>query len=575
MADPTFLEGPRDEGKRTRLEDAAGHSQPADTVVEGVYPARASVHAGFQPLPPTLVDAGYQLVRQLGTGAEATVWLCTDGSDREVAVKVYFRTPTYVFELNSTDYQRHFSPTWVVHVFERGCDQVPGGEMYYEVMEYCSHGTLEELVGDRGCSDELATDILARLTWCIKSLHGDRRNVVHGDIKPRNVLVRNPSGPELVLADFGLAIDLGERSNLSNNGQGTTAYNAPEIMRIKGAPADWWSLGMVMYTMLVGRGYYQLDQDHWANQRAIEADLISHEISLAEVEKLDMPLQQRNRWMMLLGGLLTRDPDGRWDATEIETWLVGGSPPVYRSLETPTDQPVGAPASGRPAEPFAFAGVGEFWSAAELGGAMAKQPRDAARMLTGKGTDRLVEWLRDTVHAADDYSELADHRWDPDAKVTYFVARLAPNAPLSFRSRPIGTPAEIRRLVQDGDTDTIDALYQAELLASLANPGPRSGYRMIEANWHDIVDRAIETARARGIPLSDVASTHIRRQALLLAASDATVAEHYVTDVRRRLAAQGPQATKLTGLPDCAPTQVSDGYVERSPGAHVAYRRDR
>lgn len=545
MADPTFLEGPRDDGKRTHLEEGARQSRPAETVIEGVHMAPASVHGGFQPLPPTLVDAGYQLVRRLGTGAEATVWLCTDASGREVAVKVYFRTPTYVFELNSDDYQQHFSPAWVVQIFERGCDQVPGGEMYYEIMEYCSHGTLEELVGEQVCTDTLATHIVARLTWCIKSLHGDRHKVVHGDIKPRNVLVRDPAGPELVLADFGLAIDLGERSNLSNNGQGTTAYNAPEIMRVKGAPADWWSLGMVMYTMLVGRGYYQLDQDHWANQRAIEADLISHDISLAEIEKLEMPAPQRNRWMMLLGGLLTRDPDSRWDATEIESWLAGGSPPVYRPLEAPVADTVVPQGGSRPAEPFAFAGVGEFWSAPELGDAMAKQPRDAARMLSGKGTDRLAEWLQNIVRTGDDYRELADHHWDPDAKVTYFVATLAPNTPLTFRSRPIGTPADLRRLVQDGDTDTIDALYQADLLPSLANAGPRSGYRMIDANWHDIVDRATEAARARGIPLSDVASTHIRRQALLLAASDATVADHYVTDVRRRLAAQGPQANEV------------------------------
>jgi serine/threonine protein kinase len=545
VADPTFLDGQPDDGKRTHLEQGARHSRPADTVMEGVHVTPASVHAGFQPLPPTLVDAGYRLVRQLGTGAEATVWLCTDGSGGEVAVKVYFRTPTYVFELNSADYQQHFSPAWVVQIFERGCDQVPGGEMYYEVMEYCSHGTLEELVGARVCSDDLATHILAKLAWCIKSLHGDRRNVVHGDIKPRNVLVRDPSGPELILADFGLAIDLGERSNLSNNGQGTTAYNAPEIMRIKGAPADWWSLGMVMYTMLVGRGYYQLDQDHWANQRAIEADLISRDISLAGIEKLEMPTGQRNRWMMLFGGLLTRDPDSRWDATQIEAWLAGGSPPVYRPLDAAVADPAASADGGRHAEPFAFAGVGEFRSAAELGGAMAAQPRDAARMLSGKGTDRLVEWLRNTARTGDDYSELADHRWDPDAKVTYFVAALAPNAPLTFRSRPIATPADIRRLVQDGDNDTVDALYQADLLPSLANGGPRSGYRMIEANWHDIVDRATEASRARGIPLSDAASAHICRQALLLAASDATVAEHYVTEVRRRITALGPQANEV------------------------------
>ena len=100
-----------------------------------------------------------------------------------------------------------------------------------------------------------------------------------------------------------------------------------------------------------------------------------------------MPLQQRNRWMMLLGGLLTRDPDSRWDAAEIETWLAGGSPPVYRSLETPTDQPVGRQPAAVPRS-RSRSPVRRILVGRGTRGAMAKQPRDAARMLTGKGTDR-------------------------------------------------------------------------------------------------------------------------------------------------------------------------------------------
>ncbi|WP_431240988.1 protein kinase domain-containing protein (plasmid) [Mycolicibacterium aichiense] len=434
------------------------------------------------------------MVEVLGTGAEARVWRCTHGG-REVAVKVYFRAPQYAFEFNSADYLAHFSREWTVEVFQRGCDQVAGTEMYYEVMEYCRHGTLEEFIASSARSDDLATTILKRLAWCIQSLQGPRAKVVHGDIKPRNILIRSRESLDLVLADFGLTVDLQERSYLSNFGQGTTAYNAPEIMRVKGAAADWWSLGMVMYTVLVGRGYYQVGTDYWLDQRSIETDLISHDISLAEIDNVDFPEHRRHRWKLLLAGLLTRDPDQRWGATHIESWLRDESPAVHRPLVT-QDSPAGA--AQRSAEPFPFAGIGEFAAPTELGAAMAANPKEAARMLSGKGTERLVSWLTDDVRTGDDYSELRQHNWDPDAKVTYFVAKLAPSAALTFRSQPVASPADLRRLVQDGTPDTVDALFTAELLGSVATDAVRSNFRMIDANWHDLVVQAVDAARERG-----------------------------------------------------------------------------
>lgn len=472
MADDTFLEGG----------DRAGRA--GETFIE--TPIGGASHAGgFQPLPDALTSRGYRVVRELGFGAEARVWLCTNQSGREFAIKLYFRAPKYTFALDSPEYRAHFSPEWTVQVFERGSDHVAGTEMHYEVMEYCGHGTLEEFTASHGRTDELSTAIVERLSWCIKSLQGERGKVVHGDIKPRNILVRNADRVELVLTDFGLTIDLGERSNLSNFGQGTTAYNAPEIVRVKGTPADWWSLGMVMYTVLVGRGYYQISDDRWATQRTIEVDLISRDISLSAIDAVDA----------------TPAPDEQPDQVE----------------------------------PFAFAGVGEFTSPQALGEAMAARPEDAARMLSGKGTDRLLAWLRDDVRDSDDYSELGHHNWDPDAKVTYLVGRLAPDFPLSFRSRPIGSPAELRKLVQSGDVDVVDALYTADLLGSIAVGSARSGYRMIQVNWTDLVDLATDAARQRGIPLSEDAQRHIRMWALLLAASDASVVDSYLDGVRTRI----------------------------------------
>ena len=534
MADDTFLE--RDERGAAPRESPGGGADA--TFIED---AAAQRFQGFQPLPPTLSDEGYRVVRELGTGAEARVWLCTNAAGEQSAVKLYHRTPKYTYALESPEYRRHFDPRWTVRIHRRGCDRVAGGlELHYEVMEYCPDGTLEEYMADRGPADDVATAVLERLAACLKVLQGEGRRVVHGDLKPRNVLVRNAARCELVLSDFGLTADLEERSKLSNLGQGTTAYNAPELMRYKGAPADWWSLGMVMYTVLVGYGYYQVNADTWLSQSAIEQDLLSRDVSLAQLDQLRMPDDRRSRWKLALAGLLTRDPELRWGAPQVESWLAGGSPPVHRAIDAAPHQP-GQPGPVRAVEPFPFAGVGEFSSPRLLGEAMAAHPGNAARMLSGKGTERLVAWLRDDAGSDDDFSELAQHSWDPDAKVTYFIARLAPDVALTFRSHPITTPADLRQLVQNADRGVVDALFDAELLGSLAT-GARSGYRMIEANWRDLVGRAIDAARARGVPLPDAAQAQLRRHALLLAASDEAVADQYAAEIRRRVTSEAMSA---------------------------------
>ncbi|OMC39019.1 hypothetical protein A5740_02980 [Mycobacterium sp. GA-1841] len=534
MANETFIEGsPRGRAPETFIE----HGQDG--------------YADYQPLPPSLVADGYRVVRELGVGAEARVWLCTNGGGLHVAVKVYFRAPTYAFEFDSPEYRRHFFREWTVEVLQRGSDRVAGTEIHFEVMEYCAGGTLEDFIATEGGTDETAIRVLARLTHCLKNLQGPQARIVHGDVKPRNVLVRDAASVDLVLSDFGLTINLGERSNLSNFGQGTTAYNAPEIMRIKGAPADWWSLGMVMYTVLVGRGYYQVGDGHWLNQRAIEADLISRDVSLTEVDGLVIPSERRARWKLLLAGLLTRDPDLRWGAAQVEAWLAGKAPAVHRPLDGRGEVLPDGIDGQKCVEPFAFAGVGEFTTAAALGAAMSERQSEAARMLSGKGTARLITWLTEEFHTADDYSEVAQNNWDPDARVTYFIARLAPDAPLTFRGQSVAVPTDLIRMAQSGDTDVVGALFDAELLGSLADDGMRATYRMIDVNWHDLVGRASDLAAQRGIIFTDDMRRFVRQVALLVVTTAGSgTQQKYADDVVARVSG-----------PDYAPAREMDWFV--------------
>jgi serine/threonine protein kinase len=99
-------------------------------------------------------------------------------------------------------------------------------------------------------------------------LHG--KNIVYRDLKPENVLI-NTNG-YLKLTDFGFAkiID-GKTYTLC----GTPEYLAPEIILNKGhaKPVDWWTLGILLYEMLVGIDPFNDDDPMMIYQKIIKGKI--------------------------------------------------------------------------------------------------------------------------------------------------------------------------------------------------------------------------------------------------------------------------------------------------------------
>jgi hypothetical protein len=138
----------------------------------------------------------------------------------------------------------------VVGLYDAGT--LPDGRPYL-VMELCSGGSLAQLVHERGSlpPDEVR-DIGLRIADALGAAH--HLGVLHRDIKPGNILI-NRYG--LVgLADFGLASILAPDSEQSATLEALTpAYAAPEAFALAepAAPADVYSVGATLYTLLAGR----------------------------------------------------------------------------------------------------------------------------------------------------------------------------------------------------------------------------------------------------------------------------------------------------------------------------------
>ncbi len=200
----------------------------------------------------------YQIQDPIGRGGMATIYRGRDmRMDRVIAIKllreVYSTDPKFV-----TRFQREAKAASslqhpnIVQVYDYG--QSDGN--YFIVMEYIEGTDLRRYLRSRGV---LATDravIIAHdIALGLGAAH--RRQIVHRDVKPQNILVGRDGS--IKLTDFGIASvykDINdERLTTTGMTLGTVQYYAPEQAQgeIVNPAADVYALGIVMYEMLTGR----------------------------------------------------------------------------------------------------------------------------------------------------------------------------------------------------------------------------------------------------------------------------------------------------------------------------------
>jgi len=191
---------------------------------------------------------GYRVIRELGSGGFGVVYLAHDQDGNEVAIKTLTKIDEFLLD-KFTDEARRLhslnSNPFVVDFIDYQRDHNPP----YITMEYCSEGTLDELIKRQRSWPEILTALLCAASG-LKHLHdGDG---YHRDIKPSNMLItyeESENGRQLVvkLSDFGLArMPEVDQDTVTNSPWGTDAYKAPEIKAKKDytTAADIYSLGI-------------------------------------------------------------------------------------------------------------------------------------------------------------------------------------------------------------------------------------------------------------------------------------------------------------------------------------------
>ncbi|MBX9721946.1 MAG: serine/threonine protein kinase [Candidatus Obscuribacterales bacterium] len=212
--------------------------------------------ATFSPLEPgsKVHEGRYHILRQLGFGGFAAVYLARNSSGQNVVLKesvfpqtteglskaeeLFKREAAILSKLDNANISKVYD-----YFIENG--------RHYMSMEYIEGRNLQNLSLQEGPqSPERVLNWASQLANTLCYLHQQEPPVVHRDLSPDNILLR-PDG-SLVLIDFGAAKEIA--GTFTGTIIGKQAYIAPE--QLKGSPStksDIYSLGATLFFLLTGQ----------------------------------------------------------------------------------------------------------------------------------------------------------------------------------------------------------------------------------------------------------------------------------------------------------------------------------
>ncbi len=214
---------------------------------------------GVSSLPAQFGE--YELLEEIGRGGMGIVYRAVQQSlQRVVAVKMLLRRDL----ASQADLSRFRSEAeaaaqldhpGIVSIFEVGEHQ---GHPFYS-MRYIEGTTLSKRLQVGPIPPREGAQILLRVAEAVQAAHA--RGVLHRDLKPSNILIDLAGKPHV--SDFGLAKRLEGNQTMTHTGAilGTPCYMSPEQAAGSrgdvGPVSDVWSLGAILYQVLVDRPPFQ------------------------------------------------------------------------------------------------------------------------------------------------------------------------------------------------------------------------------------------------------------------------------------------------------------------------------
>ncbi|GAA3352337.1 bifunctional serine/threonine-protein kinase/glutamate ABC transporter substrate-binding protein [Streptomyces antimycoticus] len=289
--------------------------------------------------PNVVIEGRYELLEPIGSGGMGEVWKAHDRRLRRfVAVKGLLDRKAMTAGTQAAAIQRARREAEAIAKIEHPNvvtvhDQVETDNQVWIVMKLLDAGSLADLLRrQKVLAVPRAADIGHQILQGLRAVHA--ASVVHRDVKPGNVLVRDDG--LVILVDFGIATFEGATPVTRSGGViGTPPYLAPELFapgsRGPTPASDLWALGITLYEMVEGRLPFG-GSEVWEVQENILQ-------SPNPVPQYAGPLAP------VIQGLLRTKPDERLDAATADAMLreVLGDPPNAASAKAATHPPAPVP----------------------------------------------------------------------------------------------------------------------------------------------------------------------------------------------------------------------------------------
>ena len=277
------------------------------------------------PLPPGTLLGPYQIVKPLGVGSFAQVYLAKQTILlHEVALKVVCRAEAEGSETEGARMMRKLDHANLVRV--EFADRI-GGRLVI-AMDYVDGPTLQTVLNAGPISESRALEIAIALADALQYLHGF--GMAHLDLKPANILI--DARGNVRITDFGIAQVYGANAPLRT--AGSPAYMAPEQFDGRTGPAcDIWATGVLLFRMLTGELlFHGTSVDEYADQ--VRHAGLRLQAALTRAPETLRPLLAR---------CLALDPAERFTAAELTSALAAlGGPEARKCPECGADFRPGA-----------------------------------------------------------------------------------------------------------------------------------------------------------------------------------------------------------------------------------------
>jgi len=239
---------------------------------------------------------GFEIKRTIGRGGMATVYLAVQKSlGREVVLKTlntsHDETGDFVDRfMNEGRIIASLRHPHIITVYDIGTE----GDIVYIAMEYIDGGDLKTKIENR-IAPVRALDLLTKIGQALEYAH--KRDIVHRDVKPANILFRSDGTP--VLSDFGIAKQVALDSELTSTGTilGSPFYMSPEQaegLAVDGR-TDIYSLGVIFYEMLTGKKPYEGDSAIKVIMQHIQSPVPTLPPELQQYQPLLSRMMAKNR----------------------------------------------------------------------------------------------------------------------------------------------------------------------------------------------------------------------------------------------------------------------------------------